>query len=114
MICNENDNYIKKENSLSHVYQTQGIYVFIASRPIIEYTVIDKISNDALEDINNAGKEKKLLGKILEGAVATYENMTFSELRDKMVSQAKKQYDDFDAIIFENKLSEAKIIRFNK
>ena len=108
--------YIKPTDDLAKIDPIQGIYIFIGCEPVKDFDIVDTISHDVFADIASSGKGKKLLGKVLEGAITTYENISFNELRNKMIEEAmkmkKKKNIDFDGLYFHDKLTECELIKF--
>lgn len=78
------------DHSLSRANRYEGVYVFIQSQPVADYTVLGTV---------------KKTGFVMSGDP--------TEMFETLVKRCKKQYDDADGIIFDDvKMEHATCIKF--
>ena len=111
--CNDNPDFVKKENNLSKSNEINGVLIFIKTNPICKYTVLGVCKNDLLDQVGSATKEKKF-GQVIKGLFdVSNQNMDFQKLLDNMVEKAKKEHPEVEGLIFKENLSSCEIIKFN-
>ena len=100
----------KKDASVGRV---QGIYVFILAEPKTQYEVLGQVKNNVAEQFDESTKGKKKFGDIMEGIISTAsKNTNFQKLLNNMVTLAKEQHPEADAIMFDFNLSQGIAIKF--
>ena len=97
----------------ANVNKIQGLYVFIYSQPQTEYTVINQINNNLMDQFSEATRGKKKFKDVLQGIVETgSRNIAFQKLLYQMVTRTKQQYPSAEALIFDHNMSNARVIKF--
>ncbi|MEQ8474787.1 MAG: hypothetical protein RIB54_01025 [Fulvivirga sp.] len=95
------------------VNNIRGLYVFILSEPQVGYEVIGQVKNDIGKQLNESTSGKTQAGKIIGGVLGTAaKNISFQQLMNNMIDLAKEQYPNAEGIIFDNNLSNARVIIF--
>jgi hypothetical protein len=100
----------QKEASVNNI---RGLYIFVLSEPQVNYDVIGQVKNDFASQLGEVTKGKKKAGKILEGIFNTAtKNVDFQQLMNNMIDLTQDQYPQAEGIIFDNNLSNARVIVF--
>jgi hypothetical protein len=95
------------------VNNIRGLYVFVLSEPQVSYEVIGPVKNDIGKQLNESTSGKTKAGKIIGGILGTAaKNVNFQQLMNNMIDLAKEQYPNAEGIIFDNNLSNARVIKF--
>lgn len=97
----------------ANVNNIRGLYVFVLAEPQSPYEVIGQVKNDLGKQLNESTSGETKAGKIIGGILGTAaKNASFQQLMNNMIDLAKEQYPNADAIIFDNNLSNARVISF--
>lgn len=101
----------KASRNMAKVAPVQGLYVFIDCDPVCEYETLGIITNKALEEIQNAGKNKNFIVGAPDDHTA-FQNASFPELKRRMIQAVKDSFPEADAVILRGQLSDYKAIKF--
>lgn len=104
---------IPEKNEAKGVQKIKGLYVFVMSEPKIEFEPLGFVSNNVANQYKEATSGEKKFTKILEGIVSTTaRNVDFQQVINNMAEMAKQEYPDAEALIFDQSLSRARVVKF--
>lgn len=85
----------------AEVQQVQGYYIFTDSKPVSEYSYLGTVTPKVVQ-----------VGQQVSGGegLAVCE-LTYTQLRDDLIKQAKKKFKDFNAIIINPAESKGEVIK---
>jgi hypothetical protein len=97
------------------VSSVQGLPVFINSEPVKKYSALGiPITLDAINGMINAENgKKKVLDQVITAVGQMRQDLDFNEKLEKMVSKARGEHPDADAIIFRDKMNSCQAIKFD-
>ncbi|MBL6449175.1 hypothetical protein JMN32_22880 [Fulvivirga sp. 29W222] len=91
------------------VKQVNGLYIYVLSEPRMQVEPLGEVHNDQLYE---ATSENNKLAHIIKGTTATEKNVDFQHVLRNMTVLAKEQHPDAEALIFDNNLRHARVVKF--
>ena len=93
----------------------QGLPVFINSEPEKKYSALgNAITLDAINAMVDAENgKKKVVDQVVTAFGQVRQDLDFNQKLEKMVSKARSEHPDADAIIFRDKMNSCQAIKFN-
>lgn len=101
------------KNQATAVKQVNGLYIYILSEPRMQVEPLGEVNNDVIAQLNEATSGKSKLTHILKGITTTAsKNVDFQQVVRHMTVLAREQHPDAEALIFDNNLRQARVVKF--
>ncbi|MBI3502913.1 MAG: hypothetical protein HY063_14070 [Bacteroidetes bacterium] len=116
--------YAGKSNpTLGNQYATAnsngGLLVFISAEPVNKnYDLLEEVKMNDMFEIAEAGKDEsgkgKFWRKLWDIGTNAYQNISFLERINKFCMEARNQYPNADALIFNTNYKSASVVKFKE